>query len=263
MTSFFRKLAWWRQRRRKEDELREELQFHLEEEADERQADGLPEDEAQMGRPPRPGQRDAAAGRHARGVDVDAARATGAGHPLRPAHDGRQQDVQRDGDPVARAGDRRQHRHLQLHGFDPAALAAGARPAIARGPELAHRRSARCNGSNRAQQQLCRPKAGTSAGSSPTRHSSCSARDDSVFSSVFAYQGAGDLNLDGPGPGRARTDGIRVRRLFPRARRSAGRRAADRSGRRSRGRCRHGRHQLRASARGGSADRRTRPDSRF
>ena len=46
MTSFFRKFTWWLQRRRKEDELREELQFHLAEEADERQADGLPEDQA-------------------------------------------------------------------------------------------------------------------------------------------------------------------------------------------------------------------------
>jgi len=46
LTSFFRTFRWWRQRRRKEDELREELQFHLAEEADERQADGLTEDEA-------------------------------------------------------------------------------------------------------------------------------------------------------------------------------------------------------------------------
>lgn len=46
MTSFFRKFRWWRQRRRKEDELREELQFHLTEEADERQSDGLPQDQA-------------------------------------------------------------------------------------------------------------------------------------------------------------------------------------------------------------------------
>ena len=46
MTSFFRKFTWWMQRRRKEDELREELQFHLAEEAGERQADGLSEDEA-------------------------------------------------------------------------------------------------------------------------------------------------------------------------------------------------------------------------
>src|SRR6188508_2947706 len=46
MISFFRKFAWWRQRRRKEDELREELQFHLAEEASIRHAGGLPEDEA-------------------------------------------------------------------------------------------------------------------------------------------------------------------------------------------------------------------------
>src|SRR5918994_7332216 len=46
MTSFFRKFTWWMQRRRKEDELREELQFHLSNEADERRADGLTEDEA-------------------------------------------------------------------------------------------------------------------------------------------------------------------------------------------------------------------------
>jgi hypothetical protein len=46
MTSLFRKFTWWLQRRRKEDELREELKFHLAEEAGERQADGLSEDEA-------------------------------------------------------------------------------------------------------------------------------------------------------------------------------------------------------------------------
>jgi macrolide transport system ATP-binding/permease protein len=46
MTSLFRKFTWWLQRRRKEDELREELTFHLAEEAGERQANGLSEDEA-------------------------------------------------------------------------------------------------------------------------------------------------------------------------------------------------------------------------
>ena len=46
MASLFRKFTWWLERRRKEDELREELQFHLAEEADERQADGLSEDQA-------------------------------------------------------------------------------------------------------------------------------------------------------------------------------------------------------------------------
>jgi macrolide transport system ATP-binding/permease protein len=46
MTSLFRKFTWWRQRRRKEDQLREELTFHLAEEAGERQADGLSADQA-------------------------------------------------------------------------------------------------------------------------------------------------------------------------------------------------------------------------
>ena len=46
LNSFFRKLRWWAQRSDKEAELREELQFHLEEEADQREADGLAEDEA-------------------------------------------------------------------------------------------------------------------------------------------------------------------------------------------------------------------------
>ena len=46
MASFFRKFAWWRQRRRKEAELREELEFHLANEADERRTDGLTADEA-------------------------------------------------------------------------------------------------------------------------------------------------------------------------------------------------------------------------
>src|SRR5580698_3249988 len=46
MTSFFRKLTWLMRRPRKEAELQEELQFHLEEEAGERQAEGLAAEEA-------------------------------------------------------------------------------------------------------------------------------------------------------------------------------------------------------------------------
>ena len=41
MREFFRKLSWFAGRRRKEAELNEELQFHLEEETDERRAEGL------------------------------------------------------------------------------------------------------------------------------------------------------------------------------------------------------------------------------
>lgn len=46
MSWLFRKLMWWVQRRQKEDELREELQFQVEEEADERRSDGVSEDQA-------------------------------------------------------------------------------------------------------------------------------------------------------------------------------------------------------------------------
>ncbi len=46
MTSFFRKLSWSLRRADKEAELQEELQFHLEEDAAERQAQGLGDAEA-------------------------------------------------------------------------------------------------------------------------------------------------------------------------------------------------------------------------
>src|SRR5688572_8442071 len=46
MGAFFRKLSWLTESRRKEAELREELQFHLDEEVEARRAGGLAEDEA-------------------------------------------------------------------------------------------------------------------------------------------------------------------------------------------------------------------------
>jgi predicted permease len=46
MTSLFRKVQWWLQRRRKETELHDELQFHLAEEINAREADGLPAEDA-------------------------------------------------------------------------------------------------------------------------------------------------------------------------------------------------------------------------
>ena len=46
MTSFLRKLTWLTRRRRKEDELNEELRFHLVEEAEQRQAEGLAPEQA-------------------------------------------------------------------------------------------------------------------------------------------------------------------------------------------------------------------------
>ena len=49
MNTFFRKLAWLIERRRKEEQLADELQFHLEEEMEELQKAGLAEDEARRG----------------------------------------------------------------------------------------------------------------------------------------------------------------------------------------------------------------------
>src|SRR5688500_17182207 len=46
MTPLWRRFLWWIQGRRKEDEVREELAFHLAREIEERRAAGLSEDEA-------------------------------------------------------------------------------------------------------------------------------------------------------------------------------------------------------------------------
>ena len=46
--TLLRKLSWWLQRRRRETELREELEFHLNEETDAHQADGLPIEQARL-----------------------------------------------------------------------------------------------------------------------------------------------------------------------------------------------------------------------
>lgn len=47
MSGFFRKLGWLLRRRSKEDELAAELEFHLQEEADQRRATGVTDDDAQ------------------------------------------------------------------------------------------------------------------------------------------------------------------------------------------------------------------------
>src|SRR5690349_21131088 len=46
MNSLFRKLRWFAHRSRKETDLREELEFHLSEEAHQRESTGLPPEEA-------------------------------------------------------------------------------------------------------------------------------------------------------------------------------------------------------------------------
>jgi hypothetical protein len=104
MTSFFRKLRWLMRCPGKEAELEEELRFHLQEEAAERQAEGLPRRRGASGRPPRVGKPHSTQGGHARRVDLDVLGTAGAGHPLRTAHNRRQQDFQRHGDPVMSCG---------------------------------------------------------------------------------------------------------------------------------------------------------------
>ena len=138
MNDVLAKLGWLARRRDKEAELREELQFHLDEEAAERRAEGLD------GRTRPDGRRCRELGNltlvqedtramwgwtivEQFGQDVRYAFRTMAANRL----------FTRAGGPVARAGHRRQHGDLQLHGLDPAALAAGARSRVARRPELA------------------------------------------------------------------------------------------------------------------------------
>ena len=48
MKSFFRRLGWLARRSRKDAELREELQFHLEEETEQYQREGLAEEQARL-----------------------------------------------------------------------------------------------------------------------------------------------------------------------------------------------------------------------
>ena len=55
MKSFFRRLGWLARRSRKEAELREELQFHLEEEAEQHQGEGLAEEQARWAARREPG----------------------------------------------------------------------------------------------------------------------------------------------------------------------------------------------------------------
>ena len=137
MTSLFRKFTWWLQRRRKEDDLREELQFHLAEEADERLADGLSDDEARW-----------AARRDLGNVTLlqENTRtlwswilleqlAQDVRYGLRAMVKNR--TVHGAGRALARAGDRRQHGDLQLHGLDPVPLAAGLGPDLAGRGEVA------------------------------------------------------------------------------------------------------------------------------
>ncbi len=153
--TFFRKLGWWRRRDRKQAELGEELQFHLDEEAAEREADGLPAGSSRSRRAPQSWKPHRGGGAGPRRLDVDAAGAARPGHPLRDARDGPQPRVHRADGPVARAGHRREHRHLQLHGRGADAISACPGPGIAGRRELAKPRChTRCAGQSRVRHAL-------------------------------------------------------------------------------------------------------------
>ncbi len=124
--------------RHKEAELSEELQFHLEEEAEQLQTKGLPGEEAR-----RAARREMGNLTLVRentravwgwtiveqiGQDVRYAFRT-----MAPTACSRSRDF------VAGAGDRSQHGNLQFHGLDVAAIAARLRSAVAGRPELARK----------------------------------------------------------------------------------------------------------------------------
>ena len=72
MTAFLRKLSWFLKRRSKEAELQEEIQFHLDEEAEEHQVEGLAGDQAERMARRDLGNIALTAEGYARGVDMDA-----------------------------------------------------------------------------------------------------------------------------------------------------------------------------------------------
>ena len=163
MTSFFRKFTWWLQRRRKEDQLREELQFHLAK----KRMNGRPTG-CRRTRPDWAARRDLG---NVTLVQEDtrtlwtwiALEQLGAGRPLRPADDVQEPAVHRPGRTVARAWNRRQHGDLQLHGLDPVALAARVGPRVAGGGEMAQPtvhllQIARVRDALRRRQHLPRPR---------------------------------------------------------------------------------------------------------
>ena len=244
MTSLFRKFTWWRQRRRKEDELREELAFHLDEEAGERQAVGLSEEDARW-----------AARRDLGNVTLllEETRTLWSWTLLEQLV----QDVRYGLRTLAA------NKTFTAMAILSLALGIGANTAIFSFMDSIFLRSLpvpepqslvilswrtpfrEIHGSNRHDNSFADPNGGFVGG----------------FFSYPAFEWLRNERLGllgrlwvsrrrrpqphGRGPGRARTYGIRVGRLFPRARDFARRRTADRPGRRSRQRAGHGCRQLR------------------
>jgi hypothetical protein len=137
MNAWFRKLSWLARRRRKEEDLRAELEFHLSEESERRKEDGLADDEA-----PRAARRELG---NVTRVGEDTRTAWGwtlleqfsqdVRYAVRTMAANRLFTLT--GCFIVSPGNRGEHGYLQLHGCHPDALAAGNRSRVAGGYELA------------------------------------------------------------------------------------------------------------------------------
>jgi macrolide transport system ATP-binding/permease protein len=194
MKSFLRKLTWLARRERKESELQEELQFHLDEEADERSADGLPMDEARR-----------AARRDLGNLAIvrEDTRAAWTWKPIEEVV----QDLRYGARTLAA------NKTFSALAILSLALGIGANAAIfsfmdallmrslpVRDPEslvtLAwHTPRQEFNGTNRHDDDYTDPAGGYVGGIFAYRAFELFQRDTSVFSAVFGYQGAGGLHF--------------------------------------------------------------------
>ena len=202
MIPLFRKLDWLFQRRRKEAELREELDFHLSVEASVHEEAGLAHDKAKAAARRELGNWDSCPGRYALHLGLVLPGPTCAGpalclpsheiqlafHPARDAHSG--------------LGNRREYRDLQLPGRHPGSYAAGCRSAIFDRVEVAHRthRDSVMHGmsTGASSDTYDDPQAGTIGGIFPYPAFELVQKQngDSLFSSVFAFESAFADSLD-------------------------------------------------------------------
>ena len=194
-----------------------------------------------MGRAPRPGQRDAAAGEDARTLwswMLLEQLAQDVRYGLRG--DGQEPDVHGAGRPVARARHRREHGDLQLHGRDPAALAAGRGSGIARRGEVAEqagqlRRRAIEFVLHSIDGSTYRDRSGVTAAHLPVPGVRAAAGSIGAGPvQPLRAQAGRARECDGQWRGRARAGRVRLRRLLSRPRGRARGGPPDRCRRRSR-----------------------------
>src|SRR5262245_38238283 len=194
MTVFLRKLNWLARRRQKEAELQEELQFHVDEEAEERIADGASVEEARW-----------AARRELGNLGIvrEDTRAAWTWTILEQLV----QDLRYAGRML------RANKSFSVLAILSLALGIGANTAIFSFMDALllrslpvpdphslvtlawHSKRAEFNGSNRHDDSYTDPNGGYVGGVFAYRAFELFERDTSVFSTVFGYQGAGDLHV--------------------------------------------------------------------